>query len=187
MSMICSFLIKIYTVLVNVAHCCQNWLWLLYARTPVLLCVDRLPCLRFRTHQSWFYGPEPSMFCYVWAGFRLFHVSFMFLLPRFESSASLTYVAPGAVCAINLVHEGCRLAVETRVFNKNLRSENVSETLVIGIKSIKNLGDTCKPIIKPGFHYLGLCVHSVEMLPSVNSMFWRICKKCLSKTDFSWC
>ena len=35
----------------------------------------------------------------------LFHVSFMFLLPRFESSASLTYVAPGAVCAINLVHD----------------------------------------------------------------------------------
>jgi hypothetical protein len=29
----------------------------------------------------------------------------MFLFSRFEISASLTYVAPGAVCAINLVHD----------------------------------------------------------------------------------
>jgi hypothetical protein len=82
MSMICSFLIRIYIVLVNVEHCCQNWLWLLYARTPVLLCVDRLPCLRFRTHQNWFYGPESKhvLLCLS----RIYIVSRFFYVPFFS-------------------------------------------------------------------------------------------------------
>jgi hypothetical protein len=64
--MICSFFIRIYIVLVNVAHCCQNWMWLLYSRTPVLLCVDGLPCLGFCTHQGWFYGPESKHVLLCW-------------------------------------------------------------------------------------------------------------------------
>ena len=78
MSMIGSFLIKIYTVLVSVVHCCQNWLWLLYGRTPVLFCVDRLPCLRFRTHQSWFYDPESKhvLLCFSWI-----YISCFFYVP----------------------------------------------------------------------------------------------------------
>ena len=45
------------------------------------------------------------MFCYVGTGFTLLDVSLMFLFSRFESSAGLTYIAPGAVCAINLVYD----------------------------------------------------------------------------------
>ena len=45
------------------------------------------------------------MFCYVRTGFKLFYVSFMFLFPGFEGSAGLTYIAPGAVCAIDLIYD----------------------------------------------------------------------------------
>ena len=37
--------IKTYIVLVNVARCCRNLMWLLYAKIPVLFCDDMLPCL----------------------------------------------------------------------------------------------------------------------------------------------
>jgi hypothetical protein len=45
------------------------------------------------------------MFCYVRTGFTLSHVSLVFLFSRFESSSGITYIAPVAVCAINLVYD----------------------------------------------------------------------------------
>ena len=45
------------------------------------------------------------MFCYVRTGFKLFYVSFMFLFSRFEDSAGLTSIAPGAVCATDLIYD----------------------------------------------------------------------------------
>ena len=77
--MIISFSIKIYTVLVNVAHCYQNLMRLLHAKTPVFFCVDRLPCPEFTFIKVDFVVLSPSMFCYVRTGFKLFDISFMFL------------------------------------------------------------------------------------------------------------
>ena len=45
------------------------------------------------------------MFCYVRTGFKLLDISFMFFFSRFEGSAGLTYIAPGTVCAIDLVYD----------------------------------------------------------------------------------
>ena len=47
----------------------------------------------------------PGMLFYVRAGFELFYVSFMFVFSRFESSAGPAYIAPGPVCAIDLIYD----------------------------------------------------------------------------------
>ena len=58
----------------------------------------------------------PGMFCYVRAGFELFYVSFMFVFSRFESSSGLTCIAPGAVCAIDLIYDICLFFGKWSVF-----------------------------------------------------------------------
>ena len=55
----------------------------------------------------------------------------MFLLPRFESSTSLTYVAPGAVCAINLVHDVGLFFVSGLSFGDGKPCSNVRSGFVV--------------------------------------------------------
>ncbi len=76
----------------------------LYARTSVLLCVDRLPYPELVCIKVDFVVLSPSMFCYVTTGFTLFDVSFMFLFSRSESTAGFTYITPTTISAINFVY-----------------------------------------------------------------------------------